>query len=434
MKKLAINGGSPIRKKPFPAYRVIGNDEKRAVNRVLGSGILSKYLGCWDPDFFGGPEVRAFEKEWAKHFNVKHAVAVNSATSGIQAALGAIGINPGDEVIVTPYSMCISATAPLFYGAIPVFADIEREHFCLDPVSVESKITSRTRAIIVVDLFGQPYDADKINAIAKKHNLYVIEDCAQAPGAKYKDKFAGTLGHIGIYSLNYHKHIHTGEGGVVVTNDDKLAERLQLIRNHAEAVVKGKGVSDLTNMVGYNFRLTEMQAAMGRCLLKKIDKFILPRVKNCNYLAKEISKLPGIRAAKTREGATHVYYFQPFFFDESVVGVSREKFLEAVKAELPAMKLREQEGTLISYPYVKPIYLLPVFQKQIAFGNKGYPFKSEFYKGELSYDKGICPVAEKLDEKEFFSHQIMHSFMKKKDLDDVIRAFKKVYENREELR
>ncbi|MBI3633247.1 MAG: DegT/DnrJ/EryC1/StrS family aminotransferase, partial [Candidatus Vogelbacteria bacterium] len=291
---LAIFGGSPVRTKKFPAYKFIGEDEKREVDRVLDSGILSRYLGCWHEDFLGGPEVQSFEKEWAEYFGVKHAIAVNSATSGLQAAVGAAHVGPGDEVIVTPYSMCISATAPLLYGAIPVFAEVEKDLFCLDAESVESKITDKTKAIIIVDLFGQPYDADKINAIAKKHNLIVIEDCAQAPGAKYKNRYAGTLGDMGVYSLNYHKHIHTGEGGVVVTNDDDFANRLRLIRNHAEAVVEEKGDTDLVNMLGFNFRMTEIQAAIGRVQLRKLKDLVDKRVANCNYLASQLSSLAGI--------------------------------------------------------------------------------------------------------------------------------------------
>ncbi|MEK7084716.1 MAG: aminotransferase class I/II-fold pyridoxal phosphate-dependent enzyme, partial [Patescibacteria group bacterium] len=232
---LAINGGTPVRTEPFPSHNTIGPEEKAAVNRVLDSGVLSRYIGAWGPEFYGGAEVQAFEKAWAEYFNVKHTVAVNSCTTGLQTALGAAGIGPGDEVIVSPYTMAASATSCLWYGAVPVFADIEEEYFCLDSKSVEERITEYTRAIVIVDLFGQPYNADVINAIAKKHNLMVIEDSAQAPGARYKEKFAGTLADMGVYSLNFHKHIHTGEGGVIVTDNDELAERCRLIRNHAEA-------------------------------------------------------------------------------------------------------------------------------------------------------------------------------------------------------
>ena len=183
MLKLAINGGNPIRTRPFPAYITAGKEEKDAVCRVIDSGVLSRYLGTWHEQFYGGIEVQALEKEWAEYYRVKHAIAVNSATSGLICAIGAIGIEPGDEIIVAPWSMCISATAPLFYGGIPVFADIEPDCFCLDPASIEARITPQTKAIIVVDLFGQPHNSDAINSIAKKHGIFVIEDCAQAPGA-----------------------------------------------------------------------------------------------------------------------------------------------------------------------------------------------------------------------------------------------------------
>lgn len=432
-KILAINGGAPVRTKLFPAYRVIDDAEKKAVGRVLDSGVLSRYLGAPGPDFYGGPEVQALEKEWAEYFGTKHAIAVNSCTTGLQAAVGAAGIGPGDEVIVSPYTMSASAVAPLWYGAIPVFADIEAEYFCLDPKSVESKITERTKAIIAVDLFGQPYDADAINAIAKKHNLLVIEDCAQAPGAKYKNQWAGTLGDIGVYSLNYHKHIHTGEGGMVVTSHDVLAERVRLIRNHAESVVDSQGLTDLTNLVGSNFRLTEISAAIGRAQLPKLRELNEERLANVEYLAKHIN-LPGIMSATTRPHTSHVYYVQPFLYDEKAVGISRDKFVAALKAELPATELREAEGPLISVGYVKPLYLLPLFQNQIAIGRSGYPFKSSHYHGTINYAKGLCPVSERMHERELILHEFMRPAMSREDLDDVISAFNKVYQYREELK
>lgn len=431
--KLAINGGDPVRTKPFPPYNTIGQKEKDAVERVLNSGILSNYLGCWHEHFYGGHEVQSLEKEWAGYFNVKHAIAVNSCTSGLYCAVGAIGTEPGDEIIVSPYTMTSSAVAPLIYNAIPVFADIEEDYFCLDPESVEQRITNRTRAIIVVDLFGLPYDVEKIRNISKKHKLKVIEDCAQAPGAKYKERFAGTFGDIGIYSLNYHKHIHCGEGGVVVTNDDEIAERVQLIRNHAEAVVEAKGVESTTNMIGFNYRMTEIEAAIARCQLRKLDNLIVTRQNNCKYLERGLSEIPPVTIPPVRKGSKHVYYVHPLKFSAQKAGVSREQFIEAVKAELSYTELRKAEGVKISCGYVKPLYLQPVFQKKICYGSKGFPFKSPFSNDNTNYSKGICPVSERMHEKEFFMHELMHSFMTEKDLDDVIKAFYKVWENRSEL-
>lgn len=435
MNKLAINGGTPVRAKNrlFPAYKPIGKEEEDAAVRVIKTGALSKFIGSYGEQFFGGIEVQSFEREWCEKFGVKHAVSMNSATSGLIAAMGAIGIEPGDEVIVTPYSMCISATAPLFYGAVPVFADVEPEYFCLDPKSIEAVITPRTKAIIVVDLFGGSHDVDAINEIAKKHGLKVIADSAQVPNGMCNGKYAGTQSDIGVYSLNFHKHIHTGEGTMVVTNDDNLARRLQLIRNHAEAVVGDMEVEDITNMVGHNFRMTEVIAAIGREQLKKLDRLVEERLKNCAYITERCQDMPGFRPAKVRPGTTHVFYMQPFLYDETIVGVPREKFIAALDAELPPTELQEEEGVLMGGGYVKPIYMLPIFQKQIAFGSKGFPFKSEFYKGVAHYEKGMCPVVERLNEKEMFTHDMMRPGMTKEDLDDVITAFHKVYEHRAEL-
>lgn len=427
--KLAVNGGEPVRKTPFPPYLVIGEEEKHAVSQVLDSHILSKYLGCFHEDFYGGPQVRTLEREWADYFSVKHAIAVNSCTSGLFAAVGAMGVEPGDEIIVTPYTMSASATAALIFNVVPVFADIEPDFFCLDPATIENKITARTRGIIVVDLFGLPYDADAINAVAKKHGLFVIEDTAQAPGAIYNGKLAGTLADIGVFSLNYHKHIHCGEGGIVVTNDDRLAERLRLIRNHAESVVEDMGVSNLSNMIGFNFRLPEIEAAIIRCQLKKLPELIHIRQENCNYLSEKLKEIPAIQIPEIRNGCTHVYYVHPLKFDEDLAGVSRDAFVHAVRAELPVTTLRENEGPLISCGYVKPLYLLPMYQQRIGYGTKGFPFNAS----SARYDKGICPVAERMFEKELFLHELMRPGMTRKDLNDVIAAFVKVWEHRAEL-
>jgi len=432
--KLAIHGGAPVRTKPFPAYRVMDAEEKEAVARVMDSGVLSRYLGSWHDDFLGGPEVRAFEAEWAVFFGVKHAIAVNSCTSGLYCAVGAIGTEVGEEIIVSPYTMAASATAPLVYGAVPVFADIEPDCFCLDPAAVEAAITSRTRAILVVDIFGQPYDAEAINAIAQKHGLYVIEDTAQAPGAMFRERHAGTLADIGVYSLNYHKHIHTGEGGVIVTDDDSLADKVRLIRNHAEAVVQDKGCTDLVNMVGFNYRLTELQAAIGRCQLGKLGRLVADRQANCVYLSKKLAEIPAIVSPAVRRDCTHVYYDHACRFLEEVAGVSRESFIEAVRAELAPTELREAEGVLLGCGYVKPLYLQPIFQKRIAFGSKGYPFVKPWYGGEVRYEKGMCPVAERLHERELFDHELMRPPMSLTDLDDVVEAFGKVWGNRDQLR
>lgn len=433
MSNLAILGGPKVRTTPFPAYNTIGVEEEGAALRVLRSGKLSTYLGTWHDDFYGGPEVRAFEAEWAAFFGAKHAVTVNSATSGLYAAVGACGISPGDEVIVSPYTMSASAAAALVYGAIPVFADIEPDYYCLDPESVEKRITPRTKAIIVVDIFGQPYDAQAINALAKKYGLFVIEDTAQAPGAMLGGKFAGTLGDIGVYSLNYHKHIHTGEGGVIVTDNDELAWKLRLIRNHAEAVLSAKGVgdpADLVNMVGYNYRMTEMEAAIGREQLKKLPALLEKRLDNTAYLTTRLAQIPCLRPTRIRPGARHAFYVHPLQFDDAVAGVHRNRFIDAVKAELPPTLLREESQVLLSYGYVKPLYLQPLYRHRIALGRDGFPFS---LRPEITYGPGLCPVTETMHFERLVTHEFMRPGMDKADMDAVIEAFAKVWSHRAEL-
>lgn len=434
MKNLAINGGEKVRNKNFSAYRTIGVEEQEAVKRVIDSGVLSKFLGCWHEDFYGGPEVRALEEEWAQYFNVKHAISVNSATSGLYCAVGAAGVGPGDEVIVSPYTMSASAVAPLIYNAIPVFADIEEDYFCLSPESIEYKITERTKAIVVVDIFGQPYDADRINAIAEKHGLLVIEDCAQAPGAMYKGKFAGTLGDMGIYSLNYHKHIHTGEGGIIVTDDDALADKLRLIRNHAEAVVEAKGYNSLVNMLGFNYRMTEIEAAIGREQLKKLKNLVDDRISNVEYISKFLAQIPGLSPAIVRPECKHSFYVHIIKYDREKLGIHRDKFVEAVKAELMPIELRESEGVKVSSGYVRPLYLQPLYQKKTAYGGTGCPWDCVKYNHKISYKKGICPVTESMYEDELILHELMRPPITKEDMDDVVNAFRKVWDNREELK
>ena len=424
MTRLAINGGEPVRKTPFPEYVTIGDEEKKAVMEVLDSTVLSKYLGTWSPEFYGGPRVQELERDWAGYFGSKYAITVNSATSGLYAAVGAAGVGPGDEVIVSPYTMTASATAAIVYGAIPVFADIDPDIFCITPESIQNCITPYTKAIIVVDIFGHPADMNEIMEIARENNLIVIEDAAQAPGARYKGRYAGTLGDMGVFSLNYHKTIHCGEGGVIVTDDPTLAERLQLIRNHAEVVVKDKGVKNLVNMVGYNYRMTEIEAAVASEQLKKLEKLQAERIKAADFLTHSLTGYSGISPPIIREGVESGYYAYAIKYDSVKTGLSRDRFLAALFAEgVPAGK-----------GYVEPIYLEPMYQQRIAFGKDGFPFSSQYYKGKVSYEKGICPVTERMHYKELITLDACHANMTRSDLGDIINAIEKVLDNIKEVK
>lgn len=422
--KLALLGGSKTIAKPFKRYNPIGREEAAAVQRVMESGVLSQFLGRWGADFFGGPRVQEFERQCEAYFGVKHAVTVNSATSGLIAAIGAIGIEPGDEVIVSPWTMSASATAILHWNAIPVFADIDPETFCLDPQSVEANITPYTKAIMAVDIFGHPADMEKLSAIAKRHGLKIITDAAQAPGVHQKTKFAGTLADIGCFSLNYHKHIHTGEGGILVTDDDNFADRLRMIRNHAEAVAGDREVTDLSNMVGHNFRLGEIEATIGIEQIKKLNGFVASRQRAAKRLTDGLVDLRGLRTPVVRLGNTHAYYVYPMVLDVDQLGVPRSKIIAALDAE----GVKGLAGGYVN------VHLLPMYQKKIAYGSHGFPWNSSICHRDVSYAKGICPVAERLHDSTYMGFAMCLHELTNEDLDLVVEAFRKVWANIETLR
>jgi len=425
MSTLAIHGGVPVRTKAFPFSVTTGEEEALAAMEVVKRGLLSGFVGSPTPEFFGGREVKALEKMWSDRFQIKHSISCNSATSGLIMAVGAAGVGPGDEVIVSPYTMSATATSVLFYGGIPVFADIEPYFFCLDPKSIQQNITSHTKAIITTDIHGQSSDMDAIMRIAHEHNLTVIVDCAQAPGALYKGKYAGTLGHMGVYSLNRHKNMQCGEGGIVVTNDDELALRLQLIRNHAENMLEVDGFSpkSMVNMIGYNFRMNEVEAAIAQLQLKKMDTLNQQRINMVEFLNDRLSSIEWLKMPEVRDNCTHVYYMHIMLYNEDNAQVSRKTFIDAVRAE----------GIPIWGGYMKPLYLSPIYQKKIAIGDKGFPFIGDHYKGKVRYDYGSCPVAEKLYEKETIVNPFVYPPLTLEDMQDIVKGIVKVASNIKKL-
>lgn len=403
----------------FKRHNPIGKEEKELVNQVLDSGNLSQFYGEWSPNFYGGPFVQKLERAAESLFKTRNAITFNSWTSGLIAAVGAIGISPGDEVIVTPWTMSASAMAILHWNGIPVFADIDKETYCLDPESVESKITSRTKAIMSVDIFGQSANTEALMNLAIKYNLKVISDTAQAPGAMRNGKYAGTLTHVGGFSFNYHKHIHTGEGGILVTDDDSLAQKARLIRNHAESVVEDAGITDLNNMVGFNFRMTEIEAAIGLSQLNKLEKIVKRRQFEANYLNIRLANLPGLITPKVYEGNTHVYYTYALQIDRNIIKESKFEIIDRLtKAGVPNISGK--------YPV---IYLLPIFQNKIAFGNLGFPWNYNNKINKVSYEKGICPVAEDLLENTHFQFYINEFDLNDNNLDFIASKFEEVWQN-----
>tara|TARA_Y100001970_G_scaffold292838_1_gene436084 strand:- start:488 stop:1723 length:1236 start_codon:yes stop_codon:yes gene_type:complete len=397
----------------FKKFNTYNNKELSAASKVIKSGILSKYLAEKGSEFNGGYYVNKFEQMLSGYFRVKHAITVNSWTSGLVCAVGALDVNPGDEIIVTPWSMCASAICILHWNCIPVFVDIEHDTFCIDPSKIEKKINKKTKAILVADIFGQSSDILKILKIAKKHNLKVITDSAQAPGSKFGKKYTGTIADIGGFSLNYHKHIHTGEGGIILTNNDKLARRMRLIRNHAEVTIEKN--ENLSNMLGHNFRLGEIEASMGIEQLKKLKNILKDKISQANLLTNYLSKLPGIITPVVRKNCSHVYYVYAIKLNFEIIKFKREFILEKLVSE-------GVQGLSGGYTNLSDLNL---FKKKIAYGKKSFPWSLNKKNYEyLSRDLKVC---EELDKKSLISFEMCLFDLKHKDIRNIFKAFKKVW-------
>jgi perosamine synthetase len=416
MNKLAINGGEKTRKIPFPPHPIIGDEEKNQVMEVLDSGNISTFIASPGEHFLGGKKIREFEKKFSEKMGVKFAVAFNSASSALHAAVVSVGVSPGEEVIVPPTSFTSTATCALMHNAIPVFCDIKEDTFCLDPNKLENKVSNLTRALIPVHLFGHSCDMDEIISIAKKHDLKVIEDCAQAPIAEYKNQKVGTFGDCGIFSFQESKTMMTGEGGMLITNNEEIADLARMVRNHGEVVLPSmKKRSYKSEFLGWGYRMTELEAALGIAQLSKLEQLTENRIKLGNFLSTEINKIDGLKHVKY-DHVKHVYWMFGFKFDEQKFGFSRDLFCEALRSE----------GIPCAGGYVEPLYLNPLYQEKRAFAFK-------HFKGNVNYDKGICPTAEHLHEKTLVNTMICRPPATIDDMQDVIIAIKKIIENKEEL-
>lgn len=372
----------------------IDQREITAVTKLMKHGPLSGFVGEAGPDFLGGPMVKRFERKFAYKFNVKHAVSYNSATTALHGAIVALGIGPGDEVIVPPYTMSASATCVLMNGAVPIFADIDPDTFCIDPRSVEKKITKRTKAVMMVNLFGQTGNMEALLRLAKKRGIAIIEDNAQSAGAMWRGQYTGTVGDIGVFSFNVHKQIQSGEGGVLVTNNKKLAVRSQLARNHGESVIGDMLDHSVGPIFGNNYRMTEVTASIAEIQLSKLDFLNRKRIALANRLTRKLRGILGITPPHLPRENTHVYYSYIIKIDEKGAGISRV----ALVTEL------QKRGFPVGAGYVKPLYLLPLFQNRQAFNKTHFPFDYQGMRQE--YHRGICPVAERMHYRELIGTDV----------------------------
>ena len=343
MGKLAINGGKKvITKKMQTLWPIITDDDKKMVMSVLDSQIVTGPYA---------PHLRGAEKEFAEFVGTKYAIMTNAGTSAIHIAIAAAGIGPGDEVIVPSFTFLASALGVLHQNAVPVFVDIDMATFNLDPAKIEAKITKNTKAIIPVQLHGLCCDMDPILAIAKKHNLLVIEDCAQAHGATYKGRNAGSMGDMAIFSVQASKNLPCGEGGFFVTNNEKFAQIADNVRLFGQdSSFEDIKYIDLTTpldrnrmfesiTVGWQYLPGEMPAAMLRAQLRALPERNANSTRNGAFLSKSLSGIPGLNPPVVPEGRTHVYHKYRLILDAKAAGIDaapkvfRDRILAAIQAE-----------------------------------------------------------------------------------------------------
>lgn len=390
--ELAINGGKPIRYKMLPyGHQWIDEEDIKAVSKVLHSDWITQ-----------GPKVAEFEEEFARFVGAKYAVAVNSGTAALHAACFAAQIEKGDEVITTPITFAASANCAIYQKGTPIFADIDSDTLNIDSEEIEKKITKKTKALIPVDFTGLPVELEKILQVAKDNNLAIIEDASHALGATYKGSKIGSISDMTIFSFHPVKHITTGEGGMINTNNEKYYERLKLFRTHG--ITKDKNKMSKCDgpwyyemqELGYNYRLTDFQCALGLSQLKKIDRIIQRRREIVKKYNSEFKNIPEIKIPKINpvdsNPAWHLYIIQ---INLEKLKVGRREIFEALRAE----------NIGVNVHYI-PVHLQPYYQKRFGYHLGDFP------KAENYYSRAITlPIFSKMTDK---------------DVDDVIMAVKKI--------
>jgi len=344
------------------AEPVLGDAERENVEEVLDSGY-----------FVQGEYVEAFEERWAAFVGTDHAVAVTNGTVAIQLALNALGLEPGDEVIVPSLTFGSTATAVVHQGGVPVFADIDRELYTLDHRDLERCLSDRTVAVLPVHLYGHPAEMDEIRSFAEEHGLHVVEDAAQAHGARYRGDVVGSIGDVGCFSFYATKNITSGEGGMVTTDDDEVAERLRRLRNH------GLENRDRHVDLGYNHRMSELHAAIGAAQVERLPGFNERRRSVSERLRRELADVGWLRNAEVRDYVDHAYFWAPFEIDEVAAGMTGKEVWAALK----------ERGVESRHRYNTPLYDQPVFEDHRGF-NGEFPWSEN--DNDRDYDLSLPNV------------------------------------------
>ena len=418
MAVLAINGGEPIRSgKPYPgvgsaAGRTVGKEELANLEKVIESGMLNRSGGKFIPEV---------EEKFARHLGMKHCTASTSGTAAIHIAVGALNPSPGDEIITGPITDMGTVIPILAQNAIPVFGDLRRDNMGLDAEDVERRITERTRAIIPVHLCGNATDMDPLMELADKYNLCVIEDSSQAYGTLYKGKHVGTIGHMGTFSLQQSKHITSGDGGLTVTNDDELGDRMALFANKGWPHY-GRGDRDYV-MFGMNYRMTELQASVVSAQIDKVDWVTGRRTEIGDRICEAVKDYPGIQVPSITEGGRHTYWFLGLLVDQEALGVSTSYLASALA----------KEGAPANAHYIgKPIFMYDLLRNKKIYGDTDFPFSLQSEDQQVRYEEGANPQTEQILD-DLLQIPVNENYTDQ-DTEDIIKCFEKVFANLDELR
>ncbi|MCE5323275.1 DegT/DnrJ/EryC1/StrS family aminotransferase [bacterium] len=395
----AIAGGSPAKSEPFGSGKRYLEEEMTQLREVLDQGTLF---------YAHGKKVHEMEQRFTQIMGTKYAVATSSGTASIHAAMMAAGISPGDEVIVTPITDMGSLVPILWQGAVPIFADVDPHSYVIDPKSVEKCITDKTRAVLAVHLWGNACDLNAMKPLCDEHGIFLIEDCAQAWGCTYDEKYIGTIGDMGCFSLNEFKHISCGDGGVVITNDDNLARRLRLSTDKCYDREPGKAMRRAFFLAN-NYRMTELQGAVALAQSHRLESIVSKRRSWATKLNERLSDVKGIFTPKPTAGCDPSWWFYMLRIDPTAFKANTDEFAKALQAE----------GLGAGAHYIAQcVYEYPIFADHSAFDHGDHPFS------RVNYGKGMCPMAESVLETAI-TLPVNENFTDK-DLEETVEAIVKV--------
>jgi perosamine synthetase len=393
MDKLAINGGTPSVRSRVERYTWVGMDVLPRIEKLILSNSFSGFLAQPSVEHLGGPSIQLLETEWSQLFDTKHSVTFNSWTSGLVAAVASLNLKKGSEVIVTPWTMSASVSCLVANGLVPVFADIEVDSFNINPIDVEKKISKETSGILAVDIFGKPCNAPFLQEIAREKGLKLVIDSAQAPSAEIDGMRSAAYSDIAGYSLNRHKHLQVGEGGIAVTNSDVYAERMRLMRNHAE--VTSGAIPNEAIPIGHNWRLGEIEAELAIYQLEKFHSHIEHRVLSSRNLINLLSDIPGLHLPKLGNLIDHDYY---------IIGIRLNARLAKNRAFIAsALKAEGITNLIVGY---QALHRLPSFQR---------------------YSQENLSNANRLHDETFLGLYMCGNFFTEENLREISEAFHKVF-------